>query len=247
MSRRGGDKIFQNRKQELEKEAFARQKENKNKIADVIIACEDETSAPTYFRLFVAELIRNKIITQDSFVIADHGHTNPSGVLKDLMTHKCTSGKTYKDFEHKWIVIDRDIARVNGGGHTVQDFNEAIQKAKKLKVEVAYSNDSFELWYLLHFCYRDTQILRDEILDEVIVRLKAKNQYKFSKLNKDNIKEANYTKLIFEELVDLQDDAVRNATKLLDSYGDGHSPEKDNPSTTVHRLVEVLLGLSSSR
>jgi hypothetical protein len=48
MGRRGGgDKIHQRRKQELEKEAFARQKENKNKIADVIIACEDETSAPT--------------------------------------------------------------------------------------------------------------------------------------------------------------------------------------------------------
>jgi hypothetical protein len=243
MGRRGsGDKIHQRRKQELEKEAFARQKENKNKIADVIIACEDETSAPTYFRLFVAELIRDKIITQDSFVIADHGHTNPSGVLKD----KCTSGKTYKDFEHKWIAIDSDIERVNGGGHTAQDFNDAMQKAKKLKVEVAHSNDSFELWYLLHFCYRDTPILRDEILDEVIAKLKAKNKHKFSKLNKDNIKETNYTKLIFEELVELQDDAVRNATKLLDSYGATHNPEEDNPSTTVHKLVEVLLSLTNN-
>ena len=247
MGRRGGDKIFKNKKQELEKEAFERQKENKNKIADVIIACEDEASAPTYFRLIFDMLMMDKKITQDSFVIVKHGHTNPSGVLKDLTTHKCASGKTYKNFEHKWIVIDRDIERVNGGGHTAQDFNEAIQKAKKLKVEVAYSNDSFELWYLLHFCYRDTPILRDEILDAVIKTLKAKNQHTFSKLDKDNIKQANYTKLIFEELVDLQDDAVRNATTLLDSYGDGRNPQGDNPSTTVHRLVEVLLGLSLLR
>ena len=103
MGRRGGgDKFHQQRKQELEKEAFVRQKENKNKIPDVIIACEDETSAPTYFRLMVEGLIRDKIITQDSFVVAKHRHTNPSGVLKDLTAHKCIGGKTYKNFEHKW-------------------------------------------------------------------------------------------------------------------------------------------------
>lgn len=247
MGRRGGgDKFHQQRKQELEKEAFVRQKENKNKIPDVIIACEDETSAPTYFRLMVEGLIRDKIITQDSFVVAKHRHTNPSGVLKDLTAHKCIGGRTYKNFEHKWIVIDRDSQRVNGGGHSTQDFNAAIQKAENLKVEVAYSNDSFELWYLLHFCYRNTSILRDEILDTVIAKLKNKNKHKFSKLDKNNIKQENYTKLIFEELVELQDKAVINAKNLLDSYGDGHNPESDNPSTTVHRLVEILLSLGDN-
>ena len=69
MGRRGSsDKFHQQRKQELEKEAFERQKENKNKIPDVIIACEDEASAPTYFRLIFDTLMRDKKITQDSRV-----------------------------------------------------------------------------------------------------------------------------------------------------------------------------------
>ena len=247
MARRsGGDKLFQ-RQKELKEKDFQRKQADKSKIPDVIIACEDGVSSPTYFKQIVAKLIQEKRITQDSFVIANHNHSNPSGVLEDLKKHTCNNGKTYKNFEHKWIVIDRDIARVNGGGHSKEDFNLAFNKAKKDKVQVAYSNDSFELWYLLHFEYRDTAILRDEILDEVIKKLKAKNQHKFSLLDKTTIKQANFTKQIFEELIILQDVAIRNAKKLLDSYGDNHHPENENPSTTVHLLVKILNKLINER
>lgn len=239
MGRRGGDKLFQ-KQNELREKDFKRKKVDKLKIPDIIIACEDSVSSPTYFGLIVEKLIEQRLITQDSFVIANHNHSNPSGVLEDLKKHTCDNVKTYKDFEHRWIVIDRDVKRVNGGGHGREDFNKALQSAKKLKVEVAYSNDSFELWYLLHFVYRNTAILRDEIVKEVIQHLKNKNPHKFVKLNKDNIKQKNYTKLIFEEFAPLQEVAIRNAKKLLASYGTEHNPESDNPSTTVYLLVELL-------
>lgn len=239
MARRGGDKLH-NKAQELKKQDFKRQKENKNKVPDVIIACEDKVSAPTYFKMIVSKLIEEKIITQDSFVIVNHKHCNPLGVLSDLKKHTSNNGKTYKDFEYKWIVIDRDIERVNGGGHDKEDFNNAMKDAKQLRIDIAYANDSFELWYLLHFDYRTTAILRDEILEKVIEKLKAKNQHKFVNLDSDNIKEANYTKHIFNELLELQDRAIKNAKKLLESHGTEHNPEADNPSTTIHRLVELL-------
>lgn len=242
MARRGqdsSDKIFQRTKEPRDKD-FKRKKADKQKIPDIIIACEDSVSSPTYFGRIVETLIKQRLITQDSFVIANHNHSNPSGVLEDLKKHTCDNGKTYKDFEHKWIVIDRDATRVNGGGHCKEDFNNALQSAKKLKVEVAYSNDSFELWYLLHFAYRSTAILRDDIVKEVIHHLKNKNLHKFTKLNKDNIKQENFTKLIFDELLELQETAIKNAKRLLASYVVEHNPERDNPSTNVHELVEVL-------
>lgn len=239
MGRRGGDKLFQKEK-ELSDKDFIRKKADKSKIPNIIIACEDSVSSPTYFELIVENLIKRKLITQDSFVIVNHKHSNPSGVLEDLEKHTCDNGKKYKNFEHKWIVIDRDAKRVNGGGHSREDFNRALQSAKKLKVKVAYSNDSFELWYLLHFTYRNTAILRDDIVKEVISHLKNKNPHKFAKLNKDNIKQKNFTKLIFEEIAPLQEVAIRNAKKLLTSYGVEHNPESDNPSTTVHLLIELL-------
>ncbi len=240
--RRGGDKIH-NKKKELKKSDFKRTVNDKKTVPDIIIACEDSISSPTYFRMIVSSLIENRIITQDSFVIAPNKHSNPMGVLNDLKNYK-RDGKSYKDFDHKWIVIDRDSPRVNGGGHTKEDFNNALKNAKSkksnLNVEVAYANDSFELWYLLHFEYRNSAISRDEILTQVIKRLKEIDAYKFAKLSRDNIKQENYTKYIFEALKPLQDGAIRNAKKLLESYGESHNPESDNPSTRVHLLVEVL-------
>ena len=167
--------------------------------------------------------------------------------LKNLKRYKNSYGKTYKDFDHKWIVIDRDIEKVNGGGHTAEDFNNAITNATNrrgdLNIEVAYANDSFELWYLLHFEYRTTTIIRDEIVVQVIKKLKEREPHKFINLNRDNIKKDNYTKLIFETLLPLQSKAIENAKKLLESYGNNHNPEKDNPSTIVHKLIILLNNL----
>ena len=73
-----------------------------------------------------------------------------------------------------------------------------------------------------------------------IKKLKEIEPHKFAKLDKNNIKQENYTKLIFKTLQPLQEVAIRNAKKLLASYGERHNPENDNPSTRVHLLVEVL-------
>ena len=225
---------------------YSRKKDTRSKVLSVIIACEDEASAPTYFKIIVERLKENKVITQDSLVIANHKHNTPKGVLDDLLKHK-EDEKSYKNFEHKWIVIDRDAPRVNGGGHTKDDFKGALSSAKSKKVEVAYANDSYELWYLLHFNPRTTAILRDEILIEVIKKLKEKNSAKFRDLDKDKIKSEEYTKLIYEELLELQPVAIRNAKKLLESYGETHNPESDNPSTTIHKLVEILNNLKDKK
>jgi len=238
--RSGGDKLFQKNKEKT-KADFKRATNNRALIDDVLIACEDSVSSPTYFNMIIERLIYEKKITQDSIVIVPHdGTTHPTGVLANLKSYKNQYGKTYRDFDHKWIVIDRDSPRVNGGGHTAEDFNNAIINTQKSKINVAYANDSFELWYLLHFEYRTTAISRDEIIVQVIEKLKEKEPHKFANLTDENIKQANYTKLIFETLLPLQSVAIENAKKLLESYGENHEPQKDNPSTTIHWLIEIL-------
>ncbi len=231
-------KLYINNK-EKSKDDFKRKKQIKEQVKSVLIACEDKISSPNYFKMIIKRLIEDKKITQDSLVIAKHEHVNPKGVLQDLLNHK-KDDKTYKDFEHRWIVIDRDIARVNGGGHPKDDFLTALSEAKSKRVEVAYSNDCFEIWYLLHFVYRDTAISRDDVIKEVIKKLKDKNFETFSKLNKENIKTKEMTELIFNELLELQKTAIKNSKKLLENYADLHNPELDNPSTKVFELVEIL-------
>lgn len=250
MARRGGgDKLFQKNKEKV-KTDFKRAINDRNTVNDVIIACEDSVSSPAYFKMIIEQLIKAKKITQDSIVIVPHdGATHPTGVLANLKSYKNQYGKTYKEFDHKWIVIDRDVEKVNAGGHTAQDFNNAFSNArnrrKDLNINVAYANDAFELWYLLHFEYRTTAIIRDEIVQQVIKKLKEIEPHKFASLNRDNIKQANYAKLIFETLQNSQSIAIDNATRLLNSYGENHNPENDNPSTTIHRVVILLNGMAS--
>jgi len=243
-----------NHKKELSKDDYKRQSGTRDRIPDVIISCEDTESTPEYLNQIVKILIKDRIITQDSFIIVPDDvlkGTNPSKVLERLRKYKDSNDKTYKDFQHKWIVIDRDIERVNGGGHTPADFNKAIQSAKNIKqdlnIEVAYSNDSFELWYLLHFDYICTAILRDELNTRLMKKLKEKNPTKFRDVDKKKIKTKKYTKLIYEELLELQPKAIKNAENLLLSYGETHNPERDNPSTTIHKLVEILNSLNSGK
>lgn len=44
---------------------------------------------------------------------------------------------------------------------------------------------------------------------------------------------------IYDELIEKQAIAINNAKKLLKQY-ETHNPVQDNPSTTVHLLVEEL-------
>jgi len=234
------------RKKEQEKKDFQRKTNDRAKVHDIIISCEDSVSAPAYFQKIIDNLIEKKKITQDSIVIVSQKKikgSNPTKVLERLKNYN-EDGKSYKDFADKWIVIDRDTPRVNGGGHTAKDFNEAIQNSKskisKYNVDVAYANDSFELWYLLHFDYLDSAIHRDDLNKKLIKKLKTKNIDVFSKLDDESMKTKDYTKLIFDELLENQGKAISRAEKLLKSYGDNHNPEQDNPSTTIHILVKIL-------
>ena len=137
-------------------------------------------------------------------------------------------GETFKDFDEKWIIIDRDIEHTKGKGHTINNFKGAIEKARAKSVEVAYSNPSFELWYLLHYEYRNTPIDRDEVKSLVNKRLGG-----YEKSDEG----------MFQKLLPRQDTAIRNANKCYSCFNSKNSypdPANDNPCTTVFKLVEKL-------
>jgi len=224
MSRRQGAEGFQSNKKARKqaKKDNERIKNTRDERKAVLIACEDSVSAPLYFNAIFYDLKINHAIAASSLVIAEHKHTDPLGVLQDLLDHP-----SYEDFDHQWIVIDRDEERTNGGGHTLECFNQAIAKADGKGIKVAYSNPCFEIWYLLHFEYRNTAIDRDELCKQ----LERDHQYKKNEL------------LILNQ--EQQDTAIKNAQKLIKSWDAVQGitfPATDNPSTTVHDLVKLLNG-----
>jgi hypothetical protein len=121
--------------------------------------------------------------------------------------------------EMVWCVFDRD-------SFPAERFNEALALAKRNDINVAYSNEAFELWYLLHYNYHDSKTSRDLYRGMLTDRLGRKYEKNDSTM--------------YDELIDKQEAAIRNARRLLKSHEKNHNPEKDNPCTTVHILVALL-------
>ena len=122
-------------------------------------------------------------------------------------------------YDQVWCVFDKD-------DFPLQNFNRAITLAQQHGIQVAYSNEAFELWYLLHFDYIDTAMSRHSYQQRLTNRLGFPYRKNDPKM--------------YETLQDKQAVAIRNAENLLQSYGDRHNPANDNPCTTVHWLVKEL-------
>lgn len=225
-------------RQELKSESFLRPLDKIPKVASVMIASEDSVSSVEYFKLILNDLKKSKKITPFSCVFAKHRNTHPTGVLNDLLTHTEKNGSTYKDFEYSWIVIDRDKQWTHGSGHEKDDFNQALKDATKANIKVAYSNDSFELWYLLHFDYVCDSMTRDEVNK----RVKDLNLFD----NADSLKSKKFVHAIYPCLIgEPERKAIKHAERLLEMHiKDSVEPSDANPSTTVHELVDFLRKLS---
>jgi len=107
---------------------------------------------------------------------------------------------------------------------TADHFNRALQLATREGINVAYSNEAFELWYVLHFEYLDAAISRNGYIKKLKER--------FGEYNKND-------KNMYSKCYAFQSDAIRNAKRLLAEHTSSN-PAFMHPSTTVHLLVEEL-------
>ncbi len=179
-----------------------------------LIVCEGEKTEPNYFRSFPVD---TTVIKLD---IKGEGRNTRSLVEKAI---ELKNDSEYDETDRFWCVFDRDINGKNS--HDAQNLNAAMTLAKNNGIKVAYSNDAFELWYLLHFHFYNTRISRKDY-QNMLTKLLEHEYHKNSET-------------IYEELKSKQQDAIKHAKRLLLEY-DRPNPESDNPSTTVHLLVEEL-------
>lgn len=145
--------------------------------------------------------------------------------LKFINNNQIELEKTEKyDFcDECWVVFDKD---------DFPKFDEAINEAVKNKLKVAYSNECFEIWYLLHFNYYNSALDRNlcnDKMTEILRKETGDKNIKYSKESKE-IKKLDIYSLIKEK----EKFAIKNAEKLKKQFG------RKNPSTTVFELVETL-------
>lgn len=122
-----------------------------------LIVCEGKKTEPNYFEGFRVPGDVVKIIGL--------------GDNTDSLVEKAIQIKQKGTYDQHWCVFDRDSFPTNR-------FNRALLLAQNNGFRVAYSNEAFELWYLLHFHYYDAAMDRAGYagrLSELLGKPYAKN------------------------------------------------------------------------
>ncbi len=191
------------------------------KTKSFLIVCEGKNTEPAYFKSF-------PVVTADV--------KGGCGQRVSVVNHaiKLAESSEYKGYE-VWCVFDMDFKGDNS--KIKQEFNEAIKLAQHGNIKIAYSNDAFELWIILHFQYFEINCLRHEYY-------KILSTYWGINYEKKG-KEFGFCKELYEKLENddkaNQAQAIRWAKKLRKKHEVDNTNYADrNPCTTVYELVEEL-------
>ena len=112
----------------------------------VLILCEDEKSARLYFEGFQLDKRRVEVLPIGTGM-------NTDSLVQNAIDRKEEAVRRGEPFSEIWCVFDRD-------SFPAQNFNRALQLADSHGISVAWANEAFEIWYLLHFNYHDTGMSR---------------------------------------------------------------------------------------
>lgn len=182
-----------------------------------LIVCEGERTEPLYFKA----LITNEMSEIREVDIHGEGRGTVS-LVKQAISIK---NKSEKEFDRIWVVFDKD---------SFADFNDAIRLAAKNKIQCAWSNEAFELWYYLHFQYLDNGVSREQYIDMLereFQRVLDSPDFRYEKKN-PNIY------LLLQKHGD-ESVAMRHAQRLRALYNcTNYASHK--PCTMVDVLVEEL-------
>ena len=131
----------------LERQFSSHKKERQSRELKIyfLIVCEGEKTEPNYFMHF-HQKVKNFV-----YVKCEGGGINTIQVVEKAINLRDNSELKY---DKVWAVFDKD-------DFPSECFNAAIQKAKSNGIDCAWSNEAFELWYLLHFQYRNAGMKRD--------------------------------------------------------------------------------------
>lgn len=208
-----------------------RKRNSKRKRKYFLIVCEGEKTEPNYFESLKEDLPKG-VLTSCRIDIEGTGRNTLSLVKESLNIKIQLEKETSLSIDKIWVVFDRDSFEPD-------NFNDAIALCKNNSPEIgcAWTNEAFELWYLLHFHYYNTAIDREMYQNLLEENLKSKigEAYKYKKNSKET-----YDLLKENGSLEL---AIKFASKLEAGFKGRNDFANHNPCTKVHHLVAELFGL----
>ncbi len=186
----------------------------------ILVLCEGRNTEPDYIHQLINEYHTESIWDIDVFGV---GMSTGALLRNALERHRNHS------YDRVWLVFDRD---------SFPDFNEAIHRAEEHGFHCAWSNEAFEIWYLLHFSNLDEPLPR-QIYGQRITSLLGRYlgpKYRYRKNKRSSV--GIYAHLRRYGNRDL---AIRRAELLdLKRIKEGRSPVESNPCTLMYKLVREL-------
>ncbi|QZT38619.1 RloB family protein [Halosquirtibacter xylanolyticus] len=208
---------------------LGRKNEHIEQKRSFLIITEGETEE-SYFNFYSSPLV--------------HVDARPSNdnSAKGVVDEACRKIEEEHSFDHVWAVYDKD-------DNSSVAFNNAYNKALSQGVKVAFSNQAFEYWILLHFidhpggCVnrdRYRKMLNDELIKCGSSIHIERNQ---KKINKDLYGLLlSKVRLSNGESMSRRTLAVKRARRIYEEkYTDGLTPSDMESVTTVFQLVEELI------
>jgi RloB-like protein len=184
-----------------------------------LIYCEGKNTEPEYFNSFP--------VMPEAKAVG----LSMSGVsLVEKVIELIEKQKEKDPDQQVWVVFDRDV-RYSDGKKGDADFNKAIKLAKEKGIKCAYSNDCFELWFVLHREYQQSALYRTQYYDKL-------SKWLTINYEKDG-KGKDFAKSLYSRFEHQLETAIKNAEKLHNSHNDKEFHQQ-NPCTTVYKLVEEL-------
>lgn len=182
----------------------------------ILIVCEGAKTEPNYFKS-----IKNLLPKQVASVIDVEGEGFNTQSLVDYAKQKRDAKKDSDyPYDEIWVVFDRDNFKPDA-------FDNAIHSAEAMEMKVAWSNEAFELWYILPFEARQTGMSRTEYKDCLTKHLGTPYLKNDSDIHSKLQTRGN------------ESEAIQRA-KSLQTLHPGTPHNGANPCTTVNDLVEKL-------
>lgn len=199
-------KIPNERLKRFKREEQKRKTNVRSKRRYYLIVCEGEKTEPNYFQGLKDDLPKG-VLTWCQIDIEGTGRNTQSLVDEALRLKKWYEQEYNRPIDKLWVVFDRD-------SFSAGDFNNAILRCQNTKpvIGCAWSNEAFELWYLLHFHYYNHSMSRKNYQDAIEENLKPilGTAYQYQK-NSVNMYD------VLKEHGSL-DNALRNAKRLTENY-----------------------------
>ena len=216
-------KIEQLKREKREAKAAKKRKvATRDRIVRFLIVCEGERTEPNYFR----ELVKDRYSEVRAEEIVGEGRSTCALVKKTEEIRNRLERQRQLTFDRVWVVFDKD---------DFNDFNEAIALADRKGYNAAWSNEAFELWYLLHYIYLDAAISRaDDIrkLEDEIRKISGYESFRYQKNDPG----------IYKLLLETGNEALakKRAARLREFFQETMDYKNHKPCTNVDVLVDEL-------